>query len=84
MPKSDLITVCGLWINETKNGDTYLSGTIGNIKIMVFKNQRKEKPNHPDYNLVIAPKKRSEKTEGEGNDDFIAPQDASPDDDIPF
>jgi len=54
---SDTINLCGLWKNKTKDGNTYLSGTLGNIKIMVFPNQNKKESKHPDYNVVIAPRK---------------------------
>jgi len=52
---SDTINLCGLWKNKDKAGNTYLSGTLGNIKIMVFPNQNKKESKHPDYNVVLAP-----------------------------
>lgn len=43
--------VSGLWINKTKNGDTYFSGKNDGFKYTVFKNGFKEKENQPDYIL---------------------------------
>lgn len=45
-----------LWKNTSKNtGNSYLVGKIGflGLKVMIFENKRKEKPNQPDFNLVI-------------------------------
>ena len=50
----------GLWINQTKNGETYFSGKSDGIKYVIFKNGFKEKENQPDYNLykeVVEPQK---------------------------
>jgi len=45
-----------LWLNKTKNGETYMSGSIEingeTHKILVFKNNYKEKDNHPDYKIL--------------------------------
>lgn len=69
-----------LWKNKGKNsGKDFLTGKIALLgwSIMIFKNERKEKPNQPDYNLVIV--KDTYKKE-ESNDDFFTPVD----DEIPF
>ena len=47
------VRVCGLWANE-KDGKTYLSGSIGNAKLLVFPNGYKDKDNQPDYILYVA------------------------------
>lgn len=52
----DKITI-PLWKNKGKNsGRDFLVGKIQllGLSVMVFKNNRKEKPNQPDYNLVIS------------------------------
>lgn len=59
-----------LWVNEyKKDGEKkkMLSGRLdlgpmGEVDIAVFPNDRKDKPNHPDYRIVL-----SEKTNGKGN-----------------
>lgn len=60
---SDLISVAGLWINEKKDGSTYLSGNWGyNTKILVFKNTKKEPGSkQPDYTFCLAPIEQKEK-----------------------
>ncbi len=51
-----------LWLKETKDGKKYMSGVLedlrGDIRIAVFKNDRKEKENHPDYQIVVSEERR--------------------------
>ena len=47
-----------LWIKTAKNtGKKFMSGSIQIdnklIKISVFKNDRKQNDNHPDYNIIV-------------------------------
>lgn len=43
-------------------------GALGTVDIAIFKNDRKEKDNHPDYRIVLSEKRQAvEKTE-DGND----------------
>ena len=54
-----MIKITGLWANKDKNGNTYYSGYVGNLKVMVFKNAYKEdNENAPDANLYIAEKQK--------------------------
>jgi uncharacterized protein (DUF736 family) len=45
-----------LWTKKSEKG-TYLSGVLndlrGDIRIAVFKNDKKEKENQPDYRIVV-------------------------------
>ena len=47
-----------LWKKQDKDGKPYLSGFLydmrGDISIAIFQNERKDKENHPDYNIVIS------------------------------
>ena len=60
-----------LWVNEyKKDGETkkMLSGRLdlgpmGEVDVAVFPNDRKEKPTHPDYRIVL-----SERSNGKGTD----------------
>lgn len=53
-----------LWLKETKDGKKYFSGVIedlrGDIRIAVFKNDRKEKENQPDYQIIISEERREQ------------------------
>lgn len=65
---NDLLRVIGLWENEDRSGETYLAGTLGGVKVLVMKNKRKTESNHPDWNLLIAPKEQKQQDEGMGSD----------------
>ena len=77
-------TVGALWVKEyEKDGAKHkmLSGEIdlgalGTVKIAVFKNDRKEKENQPDYRIVLS--------EGVGNRVENADKDTADDSDVPF
>lgn len=49
-----------LWLRQTQDGAKYFSGVIqdlsGDINIAVFQNDKKEKDNQPDYNIVLSEK----------------------------
>ena len=53
-----MINVTGLWLNKDKNGKTYMSGSMGGVRVLVYKNERKSEDKHPDYNLVFAENKK--------------------------
>jgi hypothetical protein len=55
------IKLTGLWKNKGKDGKTFLSGTLGGVKLLIFANDYKKAGTDPDYNLVIAPREREEK-----------------------
>jgi hypothetical protein len=63
---SGMVKLTGLWLGKTKAGKSYMSGTLGNAKVMIFKNEfKKEGDNQPDYNVYIAPK-ADEAARGQG------------------
>ncbi len=53
-----------LWLKETKDGKKYFSGVLedmrGEIRIAVFKNDRKEKENQPDYQIIVSEERREQ------------------------
>ena len=73
-----------LWLKETKDGKKYMSGVLedirGEIRIAVFRNDRKEKDNHPDYQIVLS-EERKERSESDQTVDSADAVDLS---DIPF
>lgn len=55
-----MIKLCALWQKKSKNGDTYFSGSMGDAKVLIFKNAKKRKPNAPDYFLYVDSKQKGE------------------------
>lgn len=53
------VELCGLWEHESKSGSKYWSGSLGNAKVLVFRNTNKKNPKSPDMNIYLVP---SEKT----------------------
>ena len=69
--KSEMVRLGGLWKNETKDGKTYLSGTFGGARLMIFPNGFKEKDNDPDYVVTIAQSQaKKDKAEAQKSDEF--------------
>lgn len=54
-----------LWVRETQEGKKFMSGLIetlnGDVQIAVFKNDKKEKENQPDYNIVLSERSQANK-----------------------
>jgi len=56
-----MIELTGLWLNKTKDGKTYMKGSIGQGTVLVFKNENKEEgSNQPDYKVCLAEKQKKE------------------------
>lgn len=96
--KSEIIQICGLWQNETKDGAKYLKGNSGAVQYLVFRNKNKTAENQPDYHLCITKNqgKKESKIKSESNNPWNAdsaenyqPENSSDyqeynDDDTPF
>ena len=52
------VKLTGLWDNVTTKGETYMKGSLGVAKLLIFKNSFKEKETDPDWNLFLAPKEK--------------------------
>jgi hypothetical protein len=63
MEKEAKIPLAGLWRNETKDGKTYLSGYLGEAKILIFPNGFKETEKQPDYRMYLVENKREKQAE---------------------
>jgi uncharacterized protein (DUF736 family) len=74
-----------LWLKETKDGKKYFSGVLedmrGEIRIAIFKNDRKEKENQPDYQIIVSEERREQR---EPSDQTSQATDQVNLDDIPF
>lgn len=57
-----MVKLTGLWKN-TKDGKSYLSGSLGTARVLVFPNEFKKDEKDPDYNLVLAPKEEKKEKE---------------------
>jgi hypothetical protein len=60
MSADSKIKLAALWIKKDKNGGEYLMGDLGDNLILIFPNNRKENPRHPDYISYLSPKQRIE------------------------
>ena len=67
-----LVRLGGLWKNQSKDGKTYLSGTFGGARVMIFPNGYKEKDSDPDFILNIAQNQPKDKAAApkQSADDF--------------
>ena len=95
---SDMLSIMGLWENTDKRGNKYLSGNLGSIRVLIFKNTYKQSDREPDYRLNIAKRQPQEDRGGynpshqaaAGESSQAAPATETPpatpekEDDIPF
>jgi len=54
------VKLTGLWKNTGKDGKTYLSGSLGGARVLVFPNEFKRGEKDPDFNLVVTPREEKE------------------------
>jgi len=89
----DMMSIMGLWENTDKRGNKYLSGNLGGIRVLIFKNTYKQGEREPDYRLNIAKRQQAEggyrnPQDSAGESSQAAPEapKAAPEkeDDIPF
>ncbi len=62
--RSELIEVMALWENKTKDGDTYLSGNFGKVRVLVFRNKFKQGEREPDYRLYVTKRAMDDRATG--------------------
>ena len=58
--QSTMLRVGGLWRNQSKDGKTYLAGSVGGLRVFVFENKFKDGENDPDYILSVAQGKQKD------------------------
>jgi len=80
--ESNKVSLGGLWQQTDKNGNKYLSGSLGFAKLLIFPNRNKTHDNQPDYNMLLVEKQR----DGDSNPETKTPPPPQPpaDDDAPF
>ncbi len=57
---SDMMNIMGLWENTDKRGNKYLNGSLGGIRVLIFKNTYKQGEREPDYRLYVAKRQPQE------------------------
>jgi|GEM_PF-2500823 uncharacterized protein (DUF736 family) len=62
--ENNLVEIFALWKNTSKSGETYLTGKMGNGRVLVLKNNYKEADNQPDYRVYIT---KNDQENGNGN-----------------
>lgn len=67
-----MIKASGIWQNKDKSGNTYLSGSMGGLRIVILRNTFKEEgSNEPDWNMYFEENKPKETPKiEEGKDPF--------------
>jgi hypothetical protein len=57
------LRLCGLWKNSSKDGKSYLSGTIGGVKVIIFPNgfKKSEDSKDPDFVAYLVPNQPKDK-----------------------
>lgn len=68
--ESKLINATGLWKNKDKNGNTYLTGLMGGVRVLVFPVKEKKSDKHPDYTLCFTANEPQEAKPSEPEENF--------------
>ena len=80
----EMVKLMGLWKNKTKEGKQYLTGFLGQSKVLIFQNDKKETEKDFDYNVFITqapPRKRDNGGSSQSTGSQVAPPQ---DEDAPF
>ena len=67
---SKLINATGLWKQKDKNGNVYLTGLMGSVRVLIFPVKEKKSDKHPDYSMCFAPNEPKEQGQQGQGDDF--------------
>lgn len=58
--KIEMIELCALWQKEDKNGNTFFTGSLNGLDVIVFHNKHKTSDKHPDYRVYLKKKQKRE------------------------
>lgn len=62
--RGELVPIGGLWANKDREGTTFLSGGLGNARLLVFKNKfKKQGEKQPDYRVYVARRPKTDQTD---------------------
>ena len=79
-----MIELGGLWSGKDKNGNSMMSGYLGNAKLLIFKNTFKDAKNQPDYRLFVTKKELKDEANGKAYREKTPAPVADENADIPF
>lgn len=65
--ESKLINATGLWKQKDKNGNVYLTGLMGGVRVLIFPIKEKKSDKSPDYSMCFAPNEPKE-SQGQGDE----------------
>jgi len=66
-----LVKISGVWKNRDKNGKIYLTGYMGEARVVVLPNNFKEDEKHPDFIMYVDQPAQKQATEDELAEDPI-------------
>lgn len=78
--------IISFWENQSKNGNVYYTGKLGEVSLIGFKNNQKKNPKEPDITFYVSedkPKKNNDKVYAKDidvNDMFVNIEDNMLDD----
>ena len=75
-----MIRVGGLWKNKDRNGNTYLAGNLGGLRVMIFPVTEKRGEKSPDYSICFDENKPKEQQDKNDPPSWDSPRD----EDAPF
>lgn len=56
-----MLQLSGMWVNFTKDGEQYLTGYMGNLKLVMFKNKfATDNEKAPQWILYVAEKSKEQ------------------------
>ncbi len=62
--RGELVPIGGLWIHEDRDGKTFLSGYLGEARLLVFKNKfKKPGEKQPDYRMYVSRKPKPDQAD---------------------
>lgn len=64
-----MIQLAAFWKRESKNNRTYYQGKLGNGRLLLFKNDKKDNEKSPDLILYIVPENEKRNSQQAGEED---------------